>query len=165
MPGWLAASLMIAAGFAVAFGIFLDSENPLLVAAGAGAIGFGFALVILSIAAARAKPGQSSSILPPAVIRLPLLTAVLALYPLIMVTDRAVRLPRRRGSSTLLYDGDPAEATGLGGLLIIAIGVGLAIWTERRKSNSVRTSMVLSFVVALGILAYAIVRVIRFHGN
>jgi len=163
-PGWLAACLLIALGFAVSFGVFLVSENRFLSAMYAGLLGFAFGLAILSIVAVRQRPGQTYRLAPPAAIRNPIVTALVAVYPFIAVTDRSIRWPRRRGHSPELAGGTAAEALGLIGLSIIALFIVVRIWHDRRTMGIIRPSLVLSLLIAVGVLAFALVYVVQRHG-
>lgn len=157
-PGWLAASLLVAAGFAVCFGLFLEGNDPVRTAAVAGLIGFALALLILSAATARYRGDKPNPLAPPAVIWRPMMTAVVLAFPLFWSLDRRVTLPLRRGDVTILT-GQAAEFVGIVGMITVASLLGLAIWTAWRHRRVVEPSMLLSLAVAVVALAVAIVSV------
>lgn len=160
-PTWLAVALLIAVGFGAAFGLLLDDPNPLRVTAVATPIGFGLAIVVLSLAAAKYRGDKPNPIAPPEVIRYPVLTGIFTLWPLSWALDREVGWPGGGG----LFTGELAVAFGLLGLLAIAGLLGLAVWTDRRQTGSFRSSKVLSFLVPVGALVYAVVRVAAWAGG
>jgi hypothetical protein len=156
-PGWLAASLLIAAGFAVCFGVFLEGGNRLATAAIAGLIGFGLALAILSIAAGRYRGSKPNPLAPPAVIRRPILTAIVSVWPMMWVLERQVSWPWGRGGT--IVTGKPAEAMGIVVLIVIVGLVALANLAAYRRERRLLPSMLLSLVVTVASLAIAVIAV------
>lgn len=155
-PTWLAVAVLIAVGFGAAFGLLLDDPNPLWVGAVATLIGFGLAIIVLSLAAARYRGEKPNPIAPPAVVRYPVLTAILTLWPLSWALDREVRWPGRRGG--VMLAGEAAVALGIVGLLVIAALIAMAIETDRRHTGVVRPSKVLALLVPVGALVYVVCR-------
>ena len=163
MPVWLAASALIALGFGVIFGLFLEDEGSWRVGLVAGTIGFGMGLVILTLASARSPDTpEGQRLAPPAVIRKTILTAVVALIPFIWVTDRRIRVPGRRGRNWTILTGAGAELIGLTALFLLAL---VAVWYvhDRRRHGGVRTSDVLSLAVAGLAFGYGLALVVQRH--
>jgi cbb3-type cytochrome oxidase subunit 3 len=162
-PGWLAASLLIALGFAAAFGFLLDSDSPLVTAAVAGALGFGIALTLLSVVAARYRSGKPNHLAPPAVIWRPIVTGLIVLYPVFWVSDRQIRLPSRHGTAPTLFDGTVAEVIGLLVLFSIVVGLCWTLLNKHRRDENVSAARLFTLAVAIVALGYAAFRAARFH--
>jgi hypothetical protein len=158
-PGWLAASLLIALAFAVIFGVFLEDPHPWRVAGVAGLCGFALAVVILSFAAVRYSGPEPNRFAPPAVIRYPVVTFAVVLWPAGWARDRRILARGRR----TLVSGDAAEVMGLTVLAMIVAGL-LAMFYYRR-TGSKRLPVVLSLIVALAAFGYSAVVVIRRHAG
>ena len=159
LPTWLVASTLIGLGFAIAFGLGLGDTDPWGTAAVAGALGFGLGLVILTVASARSpKTPEGQRLAPPAVIRKPIFTALLAVIPLIWVMDRRINAPGRHGSGWILVTGTAAEVIGLAALVAVAAAVAWTLLDNRRRRGGVLPSDLLSFAVAGLLLGYAGVR-------
>jgi hypothetical protein len=163
LPGWLAACLLIAVGFAVAFGLFLDDPHPYCVAAIAGALGFALGIVILSAVAVRYTGPRPNPIAPPAVISYPVMTIAAVILPLGWVTDRRIERAATRGGGTIVA-GDVAEVFGLLLLFVIMVGL-LMLVIQRRRAGKLHSSAMLSLGVAVAAFGYAIVRVVQYHAG
>ena len=131
VPGWLAASLLIAFAFAAAFGYFLDTESPLVTAAVAGALGFGIALALFSVVAAKDRSGKPNHLAPPAVIWQPIVTGLIVFFPVFWVSHRQIRLPSHQGLAPTLLEGNAAEVIGLSAFLAFVAG-GFCSLLDRR---------------------------------
>ena len=157
IPTWLAVAMLIAIGFALSFGFFLDDANPFRTAAVAGLLGFGIALLIQSVAGARLyRLEMPNPIAPPAYIGRPILTALLVCAPLFTALQR--RLSTR---SRTILTGDAAEALGLLGLFLVAGMILLAIAIECRRLRRIQASMAMSLGVAVVAFGYAAVRAVQ----
>jgi hypothetical protein len=163
LPGWLAASLLIAAGFAAIFGLFLDDPNPFRVAVTAGVLGFALAIVILSFAAIRYRGPAPNRFAPPAVIRYPVVTLVAVVVVIGWASERAIRRSYTQGGRTLV-SGSAAEVIGIAVLFLIVVGL-TGLIAHQRRTSGVRTSTVLSVGVAILGLGYAAVLVFRHHAG
>ncbi|HJZ89746.1 MAG TPA: hypothetical protein VKE40_02665 [Gemmataceae bacterium] len=164
LPGWLAACLLIAVGFAVMFGIFLEDPHPLEITAKAGFAGFLIGLVTLSVAATRYRGHQPNPFAPPAAVRYPAITGLIALVPFIWVWDREITTGPSRGGRVLVA-GTGAEVLGLIVLLAIAAGLVGAIAAVRRRPGTARLPLVLSLVLAAGVFACGLIHVIIRHAS
>ncbi|HKB05928.1 MAG TPA: hypothetical protein VKD90_27285 [Gemmataceae bacterium] len=163
LPGWLAASVLIGAGFALMFGLFLDDPNPLRVAALAGVLGFALGIVILSFAAVQYRGPGPNRFAPPAVVRYPVVTLVAVVVVVGWVSEQAIRRSYRQGGATT-FSGAAAEVIGVLVLVLIAAGLTGLIAHDRR-AGQVRASVVLSLAIAIGGLVYAAVLLIRHHAG
>jgi hypothetical protein len=163
LPGWLAASVLIGAGFAVMFGLFLDDPNPIRVAAVAGVLGFALGIVILSFAAIRYRGPGPNRFAPPAVVRYPVVTLVAVVVVVGWVSEQAIRESYRRGGGTM-FSGVVAEIIGMTVLSFIALGL-TGLVAHDRRAGRVRLSVVLSVATAVGGLIYAAVLLVRHHAG
>jgi hypothetical protein len=161
LPGCIAASVLIGAGFALMFGLFLDDPNPIRVAVVAGVLGFALAIVILSFAALRYRGPGPNRCAPPAVVRYPVVTLVTVVVVVGWVSEQAIRRSYRRGGGTM-FSGAAAEIIGMIVLVLIAVGL-TGVVAQDRRAGQVRTSVVLSLAIATGALAYAAVLLFRHH--
>jgi hypothetical protein len=164
LPGWLAASLLIAVGFAVMFGLFLEDPHPYDVAAKAGVAGFLIGVTILSVAAARYRGPKPNPIGPPEVVRYPVITLLVVLLPLRWALEREITTRPSRGGR-MLVAGAGAEALGLIVFLAIAAGLVGAIVAARRRSGTLRLPLVLALAVAGAAFAYGLVHVVTRHAS
>jgi len=163
VPGWLAACLLIAAGFAVMFGLFLDDANPWRVAAIAAGCGFAIGVVILSAAAMKYRGLRPNPFAPPAVVRYPVVTLMLVLPSMGWAVERRITRAATRGGG-IIVDGDAAEVIGLVVLFSIVAGLTLLVVRHRRR-GVLGIPAGLSLAVAVMAFGYAIVRVVQYHAG
>jgi hypothetical protein len=124
---WLAASVLIAIGFGVCFGLFLESRNPWIVAGVAGAIGFDIALVVLSLASARSlNTPEGQRLAPPALVRLPILTAMFGLGPFFWLTEGQIAI----GAAT--------DILGIAWLTLVVAAMAWRVRASLRRANACR---------------------------
>ena len=163
LPGWLAGSALIGVGFAVMFGLFLDDPNPLRVAAVAGVLGFGMGLVIFSWASLKTgSTPEGRGFVPPAVIRWPIVTALVALVPFFWMTEGRIATSVSRGGRTLL-EGIVVEGMALAALVLIVAVVGWRVRETWRRTRRMAVAEVLSLTVAVSVLGSGLAVVVTRH--
>lgn len=106
----MAVSLLIAVGFCQIFGLFLEAEPSWPVGLVAGAVGFGLGLEILAARSPNTLEGQRLA--PPAVVRRPMVTAIIILIPFVWITEARISTLGSKGA-TALATGPAAELIGL----------------------------------------------------
>ena len=163
MPVWLGMSLLIALGFGVIFGLFLDDEASWRVGLVATGIGFALALVILSAASAKSpKTLEGQRLAPPAVVRNPILTAIVTLWPYSWMTESRVSLSPSKSWKTIVQ-GAVAELAGTTLVMLIVGALAWHAYEVRRRDGRWRASDLLSVGVAALMLGHGLFVIARRH--
>ena len=163
VPVWLGVSVLIALGFGVIFGFFLDDEASWRVGVVATGVGFGLALVILSVASARSpKTPEGQRLAPPDVVRVPILVGLLTLWPYSWMTERRVSLSPSKSWKTIVQ-GTVAEVAGTALVVIIVGALAFYAFDLRRRDGRWRVSVLLSLGLALLMLGHGLVVIARRH--
>jgi hypothetical protein len=153
LPEWLAVSVLIAVGFGICFALFLDTPSPWKTGLVATAIGFGLALLVLTLASAKSpKTPEGQRIAPPAVVRRPFLAGIATVIPLMWAINGQIDFTR----GNLALKGPAVGIVGVLGLLVVAAGVALIVWDERRREGRIQPSGMLALAVAVGGLAWGV---------
>jgi len=161
MPVWLGASLLIAIGFGVIFGVFLEDEGSWRVGLVATGIGFALALIILSAASAKSpNTPKGQRLAPPLVIRNPILTAIVTLWPHSWMTESRVSLSPARSWKTIVQ-GTVAEVAGTVLVVLIVAALSWHAYEARRRVGRWRVSDLMSVGVAALMLGHGLVVIAR----
>jgi glycerol uptake facilitator-like aquaporin len=163
MPVWLGVSLLIALGFGVIFGLFLDDEGSWRVGLVATGIGFGLALIILSAASARSpNTPEGQRLAPPEVIRKPVLVGIVTLWPYSWMTERRVSLSPAKSWKTIVQ-GTIAEVAGTVLVVLIVATLTWHVYEVRRRDGRWRASDLLALGVAVLMLGHGLFAIARRH--
>jgi hypothetical protein len=163
VPGWLAGSVLIGLGFAVAFGLGLGDDDPWPTAVKAGLLGFGFGLIIFSWASVTGRPTPDGPrFAPPNVIRWPIVTALLCLGPFFWMTEGKITTSPSNGGRTLM-EGVAVEGIAIAALVLLSGAIGWRVRKTWLRSRRVAAGEALSLAVALTVLGYGLVVIVVRH--
>ena len=163
LPVWLGASLLIALGFGVIFGLFLEDEASWRVGLVATGLGFALALVILSVASAKSpNTPEGQRLAPPAVVRKPILIGIVTLWPYSWMTESRVSLSPAKSWKTIVQ-GTIAEVAGTVLVVLIVAVLTWHVYEVRRRDGRWRASDLLALGVAVLMLGHGLLAIARRH--